>query len=143
MKYDLNRWLIYCYESMMMAFRGMGWLSPGVIRRHKSFSHNSSRPPLTFYLPEDTTFSKKAYVWKKEWGDFSWITLIRVYRRLSRVPWTSRRSNQSMLQEINPESSLERLRLKLKLQYFVHLMQRADSLEKTLMLGKTEGKRRR
>ena len=60
-----------------------------------------------------------------------------------RVPWTARRSNQSILKEINPEFSLEGLRLKLKLQYFGHLMQRADSLEKTLMLGKTEGKKRR
>ena len=60
-----------------------------------------------------------------------------------RVPWTARRSNQSILKEINPEYSLEELMLKLKLQYFGHLMQRADSLEKTLMLGKIEGRRRR
>ena len=60
-----------------------------------------------------------------------------------RVPWTSRGLNQSILKEINPEYSLEGLMLKLKLQYFGHLMQRADSLEKTLMLGKTEGKRKR
>ena len=61
---------------------------------------------------------------------------------LLRVPWTARRSNQSILKEINPEYSLEGLMLKLKLQYFGHLMGRADSLEKTLMLGKTEGRRR-
>ena len=60
-----------------------------------------------------------------------------------RIPWTARRSDQSILKEINPEYSLEGLMLKLKLQYFGHLMQRANSLEKTLMLGKTEGKRRR
>ena len=60
-----------------------------------------------------------------------------------RVPWTARRSNQSILKEISPEHSLEGLLLKLKLQYFGHLMQRADTLEKTLMLGKTEGRRRR
>ena len=60
-----------------------------------------------------------------------------------RVSWTAKRSNQSILKEINPEYSLEGLMLKLKLQYFGHLMQRADSLEKTLMLGKTEGRRRR
>jgi len=60
-----------------------------------------------------------------------------------RVPWTTRRSNQSILKEINPEYSLEGLKLKLKFQYFGHLMSRADSLKKTLMLGKTEGKRRR
>jgi len=67
----------------------------------------------------------------------------RCWRRLLRVPWTPRRSNQSILKEINPEYSLEGLRLKLKLQYFSYLMQRADSLEKTLMLGKSEGGRRR
>ena len=59
-----------------------------------------------------------------------------------RVPWTTRRSNQSILKEINPQYSLEGLMLKLKLQYFGHLMQRDDSLEKTLILGKAEGKRR-
>ena len=60
-----------------------------------------------------------------------------------RVPWTARRSNQSILKEISPEHSLEGLMLKLKLQYLGHLIQRADSFEKTLMLGKTEGRRRR
>ena len=65
------------------------------------------------------------------------------WRRLLRVPWTARRSNQPILKEISPEYSLEGLMLKLKLQYFGHLMQRAYSLEKTLMLGKTEGRRRR
>ena len=65
------------------------------------------------------------------------------WRRLSRVPWTARRSNQSILKEISPGCSLEGLTLKLKLQYFGHLMPRADSFEKTLMLGKIEGRRRR
>ena len=65
------------------------------------------------------------------------------WRRLLRAPWTARRSNQSILKEINPEYSLEGLMLKLKLQYFGHLMRRAHSLEKTLILGKTEGRRRR
>ena len=65
------------------------------------------------------------------------------WRRLLRVPWTARRSNQSILKEINPGCSLEGLMLKLKLQYFGHLMRRADSFEKTLMLGKIEGRRRR
>ena len=64
-------------------------------------------------------------------------------RRLSRVPWTARRSNQSILKEINPEYSLEGLMLKLKLQYFGHLMQRTDSFEKILILGKIEGMKRR
>ena len=65
------------------------------------------------------------------------------WRRLLRVLWTARRSNQSILKEINTEYSLEGLMLKMKLQCFGHLMQRTDSLEKTLMLGKTEGRRRR
>ena len=64
------------------------------------------------------------------------------WRRLLRVPWTARRANQSILKEISPECSLEGLMLKLKLQYFGHLMQRADSFEKSLMLGKIEGERR-
>ena len=65
------------------------------------------------------------------------------WRRLLRVPWTARRSNQSILKELSPGCSLERLMLKLKLQYFGHLIQRTDSLEKTVMLGKSEGRRRR
>ena len=65
------------------------------------------------------------------------------WRRLLRVPWTARRSNQLILKEIGPGCSLDRLMLKLKLQYYGHLMQRADSFEKTLMLGKIEGRRRR
>ena len=65
------------------------------------------------------------------------------WRRLLRVPWTARRSNQSILKEISPEYSLEEMMLKLKLQYIGHLMQRADSFEMTLMLGKIEGGRRR
>ena len=68
---------------------------------------------------------------------------LRCWRRLLRVPWTARRSNQSILKEISPGCSLEALVLKLKLQYFGHLMRKADSLEKTLMLGKIEGIRRR
>ena len=65
------------------------------------------------------------------------------WRRLLRVPWTARRANQSILKEISPEYSLEGLMLKLNLQYFGHLMRRTDSLEKTLMLGRIEGRRRR
>jgi len=68
---------------------------------------------------------------------------LRYWRTLLRVPWTARRSNQSILKEISPEYSLEGLMLKLKLHYFGHLMQRTDSLEKTLILGKIEGRRRR
>ena len=71
------------------------------------------------------------------------IDAFELWRRLLRVPWTARRSNQSILKEISPEYSLEGLMLKLKLQYFGHLMQRAGSLEKALVMGKIEGRRRR
>ena len=80
---------------------------------------------------------KKAECWRIEAFELWW------WRRLLRVPWTARKSNQSILKEISPEYSLEGLMLKLKLQSFGHLMWRADSLEKTLMLGKIEGRRRR
>ena len=79
---------------------------------------------------------KKAEHWRTDIFELCW-------RRLLRVPWAAKRSNQSILKEISPEYSLEGLMLKLKLQYFGHLMWRADSLEKTLMLGKVEGKRTR
>ena len=74
---------------------------------------------------------------------FSWINKNELWywKRLLRVPWTTRRSNQSILKEINPEYSLEGLMLKLKLQYFGHLMRRADTLEKSLMLGKNKGRK--
>ena len=81
---------------------------------------------------------KKAECWKMDAFLQLWCR-----RRLLRVPWTARRSNQSILKEISPEYSLEGLMLKLKLQYFGHLMRRADSLEETLMLGKIEGRRRK
>ena len=68
---------------------------------------------------------------------------LQCWRRLLRVPWTARRSNQSILKEISPGCSLEGLMLKLKLQYFSHLMRRADSFEKTLMMGKIEGRKKR
>ena len=81
--------------------------------------------------------------YKESWVPKNWYFELWCWRRLLRVPWTKRRSNQSILKEISPRYSLERLMLKLKLQYFGHLMWRTDSLEKTLMLGKTEGRRRR
>ena len=89
--------------------------------------------------------SGRVWMWeldhKESWVPKNWCFWTVVL--LLRVPWTARRSNQSILNEISPEYSLEGLMLKLKLQYFGHLMQRADSFEKTLMLGKIEGKRRR
>ena len=85
----------------------------------------------------ETWTIKKAEPWRTDAFEL-WC-----WRRLLRVPWTARRSNQSILKEISPEYSLEGLTLKLKFQYFGHLMRRADSFEKTLMLGKIEGRRRR
>ena len=81
--------------------------------------------------------------YKESWVSKNWCFALWCWRRLLRVPWIARRSNQSILKEISPRCSLEGLMLKLKLQYFGHLMQRADSFEKTLMLGKIEGRRRR
>ena len=82
--------------------------------------------------------------YKESWVPNNWcFWTVVCWRRFLRVPWTAKRSNQSILKEMSPEYSLEGLMLKLKLQYFGHLMQRTDSLEKTLMLGKIEGGRRR
>ena len=92
--------------------------------------------PVVMYGCESWTIKKAEHQRIDAFELWSW-------RRLLRVPWTARRSNQSILKEINLEYSLEGLILKLKLQYFGHLMQKADSLEKTLMLGKIEGRRRR
>ena len=92
--------------------------------------------PVVVYGCESWTI-KKAECWRID------AFALWCWRRLLRVPWTARRSNQSFLKEISPECSLEGLMLKLKVQYFGHPMQRADSFQKTLMLGKTEGRRRR
>ena len=93
--------------------------------------------PVVMYGRESWTIKKAEHQRTDAFELWCW-------RRLLRVPWTlTRRSNQSILKEISPEYSMEGLKLKLKLQYFGHLMQRADSLEKTVMLGKTEGRRRR
>ena len=91
--------------------------------------------------------SSHVWMWELDYKE-SWVPqncsfYLWCWRRLLRVPWTARRSNQSMLKEISPGCSLEGLMLKLKLQYFGHLMWRADSFEKSLMLGKIEGRRRR
>ena len=92
--------------------------------------------PLVIYWCESWTIKKAEHPRIDAFELWCW-------RRLLKVPWTARRSNQTILKEISPEYSLEGLMLKLKLQYFGHLMPRADSLEKTLMLGKIEGERRR
>ena len=92
--------------------------------------------PVVMYGWESWTIKKAEYRRIDTFELWCW-------RRLLIAPWTARRSNQSVLKEISPEYSLERLMLKLKLQYFGHLVRRTDSLEKTLMLGKIEGRRRR
>ena len=92
--------------------------------------------PVVMYGCENWTIKKAEHQRIDTFALWCW-------RRLLRVPWTARRSNQSILKEINPEYSLEGLMLKLKLQYFGHLIQRTDSFEKTLMLGKIEGERKR
>ena len=92
--------------------------------------------PVVMYRYETWAINKAEH-WRTDAFD------LQCWRRLLRVPWTARRSNQSILMEISPEYSLERLMLKLKLQYFGYLLWRTDSLEKTLMLEKTEGRRRR
>ena len=92
--------------------------------------------PVVLYRRESWTVNKSEHRRTDAFELWCW-------RRLLRVPWTARRSNQSILKEINPEYALEGLMLRLRLQYFGHLMQRADSLEKILMLGKIEGRRRR
>ena len=92
--------------------------------------------PVVMYDCESWTI-KKAEHWRIDAFEL-WC-----WKRLLRVPWTTRRSNQSIINKINPEYSVEELMLNLKLQYFGHLMQRADPLEKTLMLGKSEGRKRR
>ena len=92
--------------------------------------------PVVMYRCESCTKKKAEHLRIDAFELWCW-------RRLLRVPWTARRSNQSILKEISPEYSFEGLKLQLKLQYFGHLMQRTDSFEKTLMLGKIEGRRRR
>ena len=107
----------------------MWWLSNVHLVKAMAF-------PVVMYGCESWTI-KKVEHWRIDAFEL-WC-----WRRLLRVPWNARRSNQSILKEISPEYSLEGLMLKLKFQYFGHLMRRTNSLEKTLMLGKTEGRRRR
>ena len=103
---------------------------------NKCLSRQSMVLPVVMYGCESQTI-KKAERWRID------VFELWCWRRLLRVPWTARRSNQSILKEISPGYSLEGLMLKLKLQYFGHLMQRTDSLEKSLMLEKIEGGRKR
>ena len=117
------------------------WHTPQCIKKQRRyFAHKDP------YSQSYGFSSSCVWMWelghKEDWVLKNWCFQIVVLERLLRVPWTARKSNQSILKEINLEYSLEGLMLKLKLQYFGHLMQRADSLGKTLMLGKIEGRRR-
>ena len=103
---------------------------------NKCLSSQSMILPVVMYVCESWTVKKTEYQRIDAFELWCW-------RRLLRVPWTAGRSNQSIIKKIGPEYSLERLMLKLKLQYFGHLMRRADSFEKTLMLGRIGGRRRR
>ena len=130
------------------------------IKRHLLFGKKSYDQPRQHIKKQKHYFANKclsskslgfssSHIWRESW------TIKKVehwkidafelwcWRRLMRVPWTARRSNQSILKEISPKYSLEGLMVKVKLQYFGHLMRGTDSFEKTLMLGKTEGRRRR
>ena len=102
--------------------------------------------PISQITPSKS-FCGHVWMWELDceegWAPKNWCFELRCWRRLLRVPWTARRFNQSILKEISPWCSLEGLMLKLKLQYFGHLMRRVDSLEKTLMLGGVGGRRRR
>ena len=104
--------------------------------KQRSVQSKNMAFPVVMYRCESWTI-KKAECWRID--AFEWWC----WRRLLRVPWTARRSNQSIVKEISPQYSLEGLMLKLQLKYFGHLMWRTDSLKKTLMLGKIEGRRRR
>ena len=115
----------------------MRWLNGIIDSMDMSFRKNICFCFIDYAKAFDCVDQKKLWKILQEMGIPDHLTC------LLRVPWTARRSNQSILKEISPEYSLEGLTLKLKLQYFDHLMQRTDSLEKTLMLGKTEGRRRR
>ena len=99
--------------------------------------------PTKVHLVKWTMYGCKSWAIKKAEHRTIGAFELWYWRRFLRIPWTARRSNQSILKEISPEYSLEVLMLKLKLQYVGHLMRRTDSLEKTLMLGKIEGRRRR
>ena len=126
------------------------------------FSHSAAQAYPTLWDPMDCSLSGSSVHGISQARIQEWVTIsfsrissqpsccrrtdafeLWCWRRLFRIPWTARRSNQSILKEISPEYSLEGLMLKLKLQYFGHFMRRTDSFEKTLMLGKIEGGRRR
>ena len=117
-----------------------------ILREHSQVEPTHQSFSVTFiFLKESITFFHGCEIWTVKKAEHLRIDAFELWcwRRLLRVPWTARRSNQSILKETSPGRSLEGMMLKLKLQYFDHLMRRVDSLEKTRMLGGIEGKRRR
>ena len=123
----------------------MSWLFPSggpLVKKQRHYFANKGLSSQSYGFS-----SSHEWMWeldyKESWAPKNWCFQIVVWRWLTRVPWTAGRSNQTTLRKFNPKYSLEGLMRKLKLLYFGHLMWRADSLEKTLMLGKTEGKRRK
>ena len=117
------------------------WQPRQYIRKQKHYFVNKGPSSQGYGLSCSHVWMWELYN-KESWVPKNWYFLLWCWRRLLRVPWTARRSNWSILKEISPRCSLEGLMLKLKLQYFGHLIQKADSFEKTVMLGKIEGSRR-
>ena len=137
------RWWLQPWNSKMLAPWKKSYDKPRQhIKKQRHYFTNKDASSQSYGFS-----SSHVWMWeldhKESWALKNWCFRTVVLRKLLRVPWTARRSNQSILKEISPEYSLKGLMLKLKLQYFGHLMRRTDSLEKTLMLGKTEGRRRR
>ena len=133
---DCNRKIKRCF---LLGRKAVANLDSILKSRHYFASKGLSSPSYGF----SSSHVCESWTIKKAEGRRIGAFELWCWRRLLRVPWSARRSNQSNLKEISPEYSLEGLMLKLQLQYFGHLMQRMDSLKKTLMLGKIEGRRRR
>ena len=136
------RWWLQPWNKKTLALWKKSYDQPRQhIKKQRHYFVNKGPSNQGYGFSSDHVWMWELY-YKESWLPENWYFWTVVWRRLLRVPWTAKRSNQSILKEINPECSLEGLILKLKLQYFGHLMQRADSFEKTLMLGKIEGRRR-
>ena len=133
-------WTVLVWPKWIVRFSASGFLSSWHLIDLYTLA---SFQLFQIFLAWDTSIDQTSYPIQSRLGIFNWSRVFDLWcwRRLLRVPWTARRSKQSLLREIHPEYSLEGLMLKVKLQYFDHLTWRADSLEKTLMLGKIEGRR--
>ena len=139
---DCRWWLQPWNEKMLIPWKKSYDQPRQHIKKQRHYFANKGPSSQTMVFPTVMYEGESQTIKKAEHGGIDDFEL-QCWRRLLRVPWTARRSNQSILKEIKPEHLLEGLMLKLQLQYFGHLMWRADSLEKTLMLGNIESKRRR